>query len=157
MVVNTRARKSRRRRFHLRIPVSVTIISMTSKNNRRRPRPGVNFINILHTAFTVVDPARRPQKRKKIQLSHQCLFTLLGSTGIKAVCRTWMKFTPGVNFINILLTYFYKSEFCNFPLITVWVCDCLAKGYRQKSFLRAAFARADSYSVMGSCGRKSCV
>jgi len=51
------------------------------------------------------------------------------------------KFSPkhhlcglGVNFINILRTRFsYKSELCHFSLITVWLYDFLAKGYRQKS------------------------
>ncbi len=32
--------------------------------------------------------------RKKIQLSHQCLFMLLGSMSVKAVCRTLMKLSP---------------------------------------------------------------
>jgi len=42
---------------------------------------GINFINVLHTAFTCADP-----KNGKIQLSCQYIFTLLGSTGIKALC-----------------------------------------------------------------------
>ncbi len=33
-------------------------------------------------------------------------FTLLGSAGVKAVRRTLMKLTPGLNFINILRTAF---------------------------------------------------
>jgi len=54
--------------------------------------PGVNFINVsffLRAAFALVDP-----KSVKIQLSHQCLLTLLGSTSIKAVSRTLMKLSP---------------------------------------------------------------
>ncbi len=47
---------------------------------------GVYFINILHTAFRLVDP-----KSVKIQLSHQGLFKLLGSTDVKAVRRTLIK------------------------------------------------------------------
>jgi len=38
--------------------------------------------------------AHRSQKRKKIQLSHQYLFTLSGSESVKAVRRTLMKLTP---------------------------------------------------------------
>ncbi len=38
--------------------------------------------------------ARRSQKRKNIQLSHQYLFTLLGSARTKAAHRTLMKLTP---------------------------------------------------------------
>ncbi len=53
-------------------------------------RSGVNFTNILGAAFTLVDP----KSVKKIKLSHQCLFKLLGSTGIKAVRRTLMKLSP---------------------------------------------------------------
>ncbi len=51
--------------------------------------PGLNFINVLRTAFTPVVP-----KSVKIQLSHKYLFTLSGSTGAKAACRTLMKLTP---------------------------------------------------------------
>jgi len=45
-----------------------------------------------------------------------------------------IKSTPaGVNFTNILLVSFlYKSKFFSFSLITDWLCDFLAKGYRQK-------------------------
>jgi len=39
--------------------------------------------------------ARRSQKRKKIQLSHQYLLTLSGSASIKDRCRTLMKLSPG--------------------------------------------------------------
>ncbi len=53
---------------------------------------------------------RRSRKLKKIQLGHQCLFTFLGSTSIKAVLRMLVKLSPGVNFINIFWTHFsYKN------------------------------------------------
>jgi len=52
--------------------------------------PGVNYINVQSTAFTPVDP-----ESAKIQLSHQYLFTLSGSTSVKAVHRMLMKLTPG--------------------------------------------------------------
>jgi len=48
----------------------------------------------------------RSQKRDKIQLSHKYLFTLSGSVSVKAVRRTLMKLSPGVNFINILRAAF---------------------------------------------------
>ncbi len=59
----------------------------------------------------------------------------------KALEKTLMKLTIGVNFVNILRECFsilrkcfsYKSKFCNFSLITVQLCDFLAKGYWQKS------------------------
>ena len=52
--------------------------------------PGADFINILHTAFTPVVP-----QSVRTQSSCQYLFTLLGSTHVKAVHRTLMKLTPG--------------------------------------------------------------
>ncbi len=52
---------------------------------------GVNFINVLRIAFAIVDP-----ESVKIQLSYQCLFTLLESTSIKAVGRMFMKLSLGV-------------------------------------------------------------
>jgi len=46
--------------------------------------------------------ARRSQKRKKIQLSNQYLFTLSGSAGAKAVRRTLMKLSPVTVYLVIL-------------------------------------------------------
>ncbi len=51
---------------------------------------GLNFINIVCTAFTPVDP-----KSVRIQSSCQYLFTLLGSMVAKAARRTMMKLSPG--------------------------------------------------------------
>jgi len=56
--------------------------------------PCVNFINVLHTTFMLVDP-----KSKKIQLSHKYLSTLSGSASVKAVRRTLMKLSPGLNLV----------------------------------------------------------
>ncbi len=53
--------------------------------------PGVNFINILRTAFALVDP-----DSVRTQSSCQYLFTLLGTTSVKAVHRMLMKSTPGL-------------------------------------------------------------
>jgi len=50
---------------------------------------GLNFINILCTAFTLIGP-----KSAGIQSSSQYLFMLLGSKGAKAVHRMLMKLTP---------------------------------------------------------------
>ncbi len=49
----------------------------------------------FHQSFTRSFYTCRSQKRKKIQLSHQYLFTLSGSTSVKAVRRTLMKLSPG--------------------------------------------------------------
>ncbi len=59
----------------------------------------------LRTALAPVAP-----KSVRIQSSCQYLFTLLGSTGVKAECRTLMKLTPGVNFINMLICSFYSNK-----------------------------------------------
>jgi hypothetical protein len=64
----------------------------------------MHFWGQFHQCFTCSFYACRSQKRKKIQLSHQYLFTLLGSACVKAV------FTPGLNFINILCTAFTLAE-----------------------------------------------
>jgi len=45
---------------------------------------GVDFINILRAAFVRTDP-----ESKKIQFSHQYLFTLLGSVRVKAAWWNW--------------------------------------------------------------------
>jgi len=49
-------------------------------------RLGLNFTNVLRTAFTLVDP-------KKRQTSQQCQLALLGPTSIKAVRKMLMKLT----------------------------------------------------------------
>ncbi len=59
-------------------------------------------INVLRTAFTLVDP-----KSVKIQWSHQYLFMLLGSTSVRWML---MKLSPGINFINILHAAFAHAE-----------------------------------------------
>jgi len=52
--------------------------------------PGLDFINVLRTAFTPVAP-----QSVRTQSSCQYLFTLSGSTSVKAVRRTLMKLSPG--------------------------------------------------------------
>ena len=54
-----------------------------------RERQGLDFINVLRTAFTPVVP-----QSVRTQSSRQYLFTLLGPTSVKAVRRTLMKLTP---------------------------------------------------------------
>ncbi len=68
--------------------------------------PGLNFIIIICTAFTLVG-----SKSVKIQSSSQYLFTLLGYMGTKVALRTLMKLTPVVNFTNILRKDFAKISF----------------------------------------------
>jgi len=50
---------------------------------------GVNFTNVLQTAFTCADP-----KGAQRQSSHQCPFTLLESARVKAARKTLVKLTP---------------------------------------------------------------
>jgi hypothetical protein len=55
----------------------------------RYGRVGLNFNNILCTAFTLVDPESIKNTVKSF-----VSFTLSGSTGAKAAHRTLMKLTP---------------------------------------------------------------
>jgi len=55
------------------------------------PLPGLDFINVLPTAFTPVVP-----QSVRTQSSCQYLFTLLGPTSVKAVRRTLTKLTPDI-------------------------------------------------------------
>ncbi len=64
-----------------------------------KSRSGVNFINVLCTAFTLVDP----KSVKKID-NLTVFFTLLGSARVKAVRRTLVKLTPGDTLLNPLRT-----------------------------------------------------
>jgi len=50
-------------------------------------QPGVNFINILLEAFTLIG--------LKSILDLTVFFALLGSVRVKATCKTLMKLTPG--------------------------------------------------------------
>jgi len=68
--------------------------------NMKTPLAGVNFTNVLRTAFMLVDP-----KKHKKQLSHQYLLYALGSASIKAVLRTLMKLSPAEDidgFVTVL-------------------------------------------------------
>ncbi len=65
---------------------------------------GVDFINVIHSASTDLESA------KKVQLSHQYLFMILGSVHVKAVCIMLMKLSPGVDFINVLRTAFTQVD-----------------------------------------------
>ncbi len=70
-----------------------------SKTDRRFvQRPGVNFINVLRSAFMLIDP----ESKKNTVKSTVPFYLLSGSAGIKAVCRMLMKLTTGVCFTSIL-------------------------------------------------------
>ncbi len=68
-------------------------------------RPGVNFINVLRTAFVLVEP-----ESIRTQSSCQYLFALLGSASVKAVYRMLKKSTPCINFTNILCAAFVPVD-----------------------------------------------
>jgi hypothetical protein len=67
--------------------------------------PGVNFTNVLWTAFTCTDP-----KSAKRHSSHNCLFTLLGLACVKAVHKMLVKLTPRANFIELIAQSFYMFK-----------------------------------------------
>ena len=52
--------------------------------------PGVNFTNVLQAAFMCADP-----KSALKLLNLTVFFSLLGSSRVKAACRTLVKLTPG--------------------------------------------------------------
>jgi len=82
--------------------------TFVQKNRARKMlmklRPCVNFTNVLHTAFTTVAP-----QSIRTQSICQYLFTLLGSTCVKAVRRTLMKLRP-CRFIFRNVLKIYRSE-----------------------------------------------
>jgi hypothetical protein len=50
--------------------------------------------------------------------------------GTKAVNKMLVKLTPGINFTNILRAVFsHKGFLRSFYLLTIWVCNFLAKGF----------------------------
>ena len=53
---------------------------------------GVNFITLFTHSFA----ASRSRKRKKL-LNLSVFLALLGSSGLKAACKTLVKLTPGWN------------------------------------------------------------
>jgi len=71
----------------------------------RRSPPGVNYTNIFTRRFY-----KRSSQKHKSQSSCQYLFTLLGSACVKAVRRTLMKLSPGVNFNNNLQVAFTCAD-----------------------------------------------
>jgi len=78
---------------------------LSLQSNLFNMAPGVNFINILCTAFTLVDP----KSIKKID-NLNVFLTLLGSGCVKAVHRTLMKFSSGVNFTCFTHSFFCRSQ-----------------------------------------------
>jgi len=73
-------------------------------------QPGLNFINILRTAFTHVDP-----ECAKKQSSQQCHLALLGPTSVKAARKTLVKF----NQFELVLIF---ETICTETKIIRWSC-----------------------------------
>jgi hypothetical protein len=67
------------------VPARIRVI-LKSENSQK---PGLNFINVLCTAFTLADPKNI---KKTVKLS--IFFTLLRSTSVKAVHIMLMKLSP---------------------------------------------------------------
>ncbi len=82
-------------KFRKEVPVNRTV-PLTRTECIPVQKTGLDFINVLRTAFTPVVP-----QSVRTQSSCQYLFTLLGPTSVKAVRRTLMKLTPDVdNFLS---------------------------------------------------------
>ncbi len=78
--------------FYSVLPLNVLGTSVTVDSSEREIETWGQF----HQCLTRTFYARKSRKRKKVQLSHQYLFTLSGSACVKAVLRTLMKLSPGV-------------------------------------------------------------
>jgi len=86
-------------------------ISRSETDNINNELNSANDLSSIHQHFTYNFYACRSQKSKKIQLSHQYLFTLSGSASVKAVRRTLMKSPTRCQFHQ----HFTRSFF-------VWKC-----------------------------------
>jgi len=96
-------------------------------------RPVIDQVSISSTFYVQLLRSQVP-KGPNDTADLTIFFAHSGSTCIKAVCRTLMKLSPGVNFINILRsTFLYASVLCGFSLVTVCLCDFLVKGFWCKS------------------------
>jgi len=89
---------------------------------------GLILPTCLRAAFTRIDPLS-----VKRQLSHQCLFALLGFACAIAARKMLVKSTTGVNFINILGAHFlYKSALRSFSLVVFWLWQKYKSTFIQK-------------------------
>ncbi len=90
--------------------ITVGVYSFLAKGNRQRSclknASDNDYRCQFHQRFTRSFYARRSPKHKKDWLLSTVFFTLLGSGGVKAVFRMFMKLSLGVNFINKLPTAF---------------------------------------------------
>jgi len=86
-------------------------------------RSGVNFINVLRAAFTLLDP-----KSVKMIDTLTVFFTLLG---------TLMKLSPGVNFINV---WRQKLQICILAL-RLFGANILYKKHARKTLMKSSAVR----------------
>jgi hypothetical protein len=107
--------------------------------------PGFNFINVLLTTFTLVDP-----KSVKNTVNHKYLFMPLGSMSAKAVRRMLVKLSPGLNFINIFCALFsYERHFGSFFSM------CVCKKAAEVTFVRKMRAKnVDEIDWRKTCLKK---
>ncbi len=118
----------------------------------------------LCSAFMCTNP-----KCSKRESCHNFLFALFWSSSIKAPCKMLVKFTPGVNFINISGTAFMctnpkcaKRESCHNCLFVLFLslsikyaCKMLVKftpGVNFTNILHATYTCADPKSIKKAVG-----
>jgi len=82
----------------------------------------VSISPMLYERLLCTQIPKVPKETKNFTI----FIALLGSVYAKAAHRPLMKFTPRVNFINILFDNFsYKSAMHSFSLVTFWLCNFL--------------------------------
>jgi len=105
---------------------------------------GLNFINVLHAAFTLADP----KSVKRYWWLNWIFFTLLGSTSVKAAHKTLVKLTLGrpsqtlVTFLTINVCFFYC---CFYGRGQVSISSIFRARFSYETSFRQLFSRYFKY------------
>jgi len=101
-------------------------------------KSGVNFTNVLRTAFMILDP-----KSVKNTVMSSVSFMLLGSARVKALRRTLMKLSPDNVFILHLAKYFFFLQVCKLNRVTTF------------SFFVQIYGSVSPEDMCGQCSKNS--
>jgi len=98
----------------------------------------------FHQRFTLL--CLEIPKAWKIQLSHKYLFTLSGSESVKAVRRTLMKLSPGVNNSNTRFIFCIDRVWNEHTRTPPSFCPDISMSKIGKNFHARSFSRSKSYN-----------